>query len=104
MPRNLFTTNEIILCAYAALWDANDFGGTRKIAELTGRSLSSIGMKIQNMAAMFDAKNIARVSTVSPLTGTPPGQPARETHWTEIQPFLALSQEDFKTKCLQILA
>ena len=95
--------DEVTLCTYAALYNANDFGGVEKIARLTGRSLGSIRMKIQNMAAMFDDKNVKRSSSVSPLTGTPPGQPARETHWLEIQGLLALSREDLKAKCLKIL-
>ncbi len=104
MPRNLFTPDEVALCTYAALYDANDFGGVSKITLITGRSISSIKMKIQNMAAMFDAKGVARVSSVSPLTGTPPGQPARETHWEEVRPLIALPRENLNRKCLDIIS
>ena len=61
---NYFTPDEIVLCTYAAMYDARDFGGVSKIQGLTNRSRASIQMKIQNIASMVDEAGISRSSDV----------------------------------------
>jgi len=95
MRRNSYTEEEIFLCAYAALYNGDDFGGAEAVSLLTGRSVGSIQMKIQNIAAMLDEEGIPRTSKVSPLTGTPPGQGSRRTNWDLIQPLTRMSQNYF---------
>lgn len=56
-PRNYFTTDEITLCACAAMYDARDFGGERSIESRTRRGPASIKMKIQNIAAMRSCRS-----------------------------------------------
>jgi len=104
MRRNSYTDNEIVLCTYAALYDEYDFGGVEAISRLTGRSVGSIKMKIQNIAAMLDEEGIPRNSHVSPLTGTPPGQSSRRTNWELVEPITRLPQQDLQKLCVRIVA
>jgi hypothetical protein len=101
--RNYFTTAEIVLCTYAAMYDARDFGGLSKIEELTHRSRASIQMKIQNIAAMVDDAGVLRSSDVSPLTGLPTGQTGRRTNWDIVEPISRLTRQAFLECCRQIL-
>ncbi len=102
MRRNTYTSNEIILCAFAALYDVHEFGGAEAIHGLTGRSLSSIKMKIGNMAAMLDEEGIARNPHVSPLSGTPPGQGARRTDWDAVKQIAAMPKSQLQSLCRRI--
>ena len=102
-PRNYFTPDEIVLCAYAAMYDSADFGGERRIESLTHRSSGSIRMKIQNIAAMLDEARIERYSFVSPLSGRPPGQNGRTTNWEQIEPLTKLPRSAFMERCRAIL-
>lgn len=103
MPKNYYTNDEIMLCTYAAIYDANDFGGKEIIGTLTGRSLSSISMKIQNIIATLDAKGIPRFNRISGLTGRTTGESARETNWDVIAPLTHLPKEVFLQRCLALL-
>lgn len=102
MRRNTYTSNEIILCAYAALYDVHEFGGAEAIHNLTGRSLSSIKMKIGNMAAMLDEEGIVRNPRVSPLLGTPPGQGVRRTDWEEVKVIVTMPKPQLQSLCRRI--
>lgn len=103
-PRNLFTRDEIILCTYAVLYGDRDLGGIEAIQSLTNRSSGSIRMKIQNIAAMLDDAGIRRFSTVSPLTGLPPGQRGRSTNWEVVEPLTRRSRSDLLGDCRAVLA
>ena len=102
--RNYFTPDEITLCAYAAMYDVRDVGGLSGIERLTHRSPASIKMKIQNMAAMLDEAGIPRFSTVTGLSGRPPGEHGRTTNWEQVQALVRLSKSEFLAKCRAILA
>lgn len=104
MRRNTYTQNEITLCAYAALYDDREFGGAEAIHALTGRSLSSIKMKIGNMAAMLDEEEISRNPRISPLSGTPPGHGARRTDWETVKLIIAMPKPQLQSLCKEILA
>jgi hypothetical protein len=101
--KNLFTKDEITLCTYAALFASDDFGGINSIVTLTGRSKASIQMKIQNLAAMLDEKEIPRESSISPLTGVPHGKSGRRTNWEWVQPLTGLSKVELLNGCRAIL-
>ena len=101
--RNYFTPNEIVLCTYAAMYDARDFGGISKIEDIRHRSRASIQMKIQNIAAMVDDAGIARSSDVSPLTGLPTGQTGRTTNWDVVEPLSRLSKSALLERCRNIV-
>lgn len=98
-----YTSNEITLCAYAALYDTQEFGGAEAIHDLTGRSLPSIKMKIRNMAAMLDEEGIAHNPHVSPLSGTPPGQKARRTDWEEVKLIVSMPKPQLQSLCRRIV-
>lgn len=102
MPKNAYTLDEVILCTYAALYDEKDFGGIEKIYDITNRSISSIKMKISNIAAMLDEEGFYRESKVSPLTGTPKGSGARRTDWKTVKDLILLNKSDFLEKCFEI--
>lgn len=51
--RNLYTEKEIVVCTYIARFGRNDFN-ENDIVKIKSRSLSSIKMKVQNIAAMID--------------------------------------------------
>ena len=103
MKKNYYTENEILLCAYGALYDAGDFGGYVAICSLTGRGLVSIASKIRNIAATLDKYGVARYNSITPLTGRPPGEPARDTNWEFIEPLTRMSRQDLLQRCLLVL-
>ncbi len=101
MKRNLFTYEEIVLCSYAAMYNANDFGGIKKIYDITNRSINSIKMKIMNIASMLDEEGIERFNynIISPLTGLPTGETGRRTNWDIVSSLYTLPKNEFLTKC-----
>ena len=99
MPKNNFTNDEIVLCAYATLYDENEIGGINGIHQLTQRPLSSINMKIRNIAAKLDEEGISRSNQVVPLTGTPQGGKSRLTNWAVVEPLTRKSKRDFQAQC-----
>lgn len=104
MRRNYFTEDEIILCAYAALYDENEFGGINGIHQLTRRSPSSISMKIRNIAAKLDDESIPRNQRFTALTGTARGNEGRTTNWETVEPLTRKSQRDLQAQCQKIVA
>lgn len=103
MPRATFTEDEILLCAYAARFEGDDFGGVEAIHTLTGRSRASIHLKILNIAAMLDEEGIARESKVTPLSGLPTGQRGRRTNWDIVLPLTGLSRQQHLAECQKVL-
>lgn len=100
-----YTIEEITLCTYAALYNDDDFGGIAAIAALTHRSIDSIKMKIQNIAAMLDENHIERFTydTVQPLTGLPAGQTGRRTNWNIVCTLYPLDRNIFLQRCMEIV-
>jgi hypothetical protein len=103
MPKNYFTNDEIVLCAYAALYDENEFGGINAIRQITQRPISSISMKIRNIASKLDEERISRNNRVTPLTGTPQGSKSRSTNWDIVEPLTRKSKRDFQAQCQAII-
>lgn len=91
MSRNNYTENEVILCTYIALYEGALLS-EKKIANFGGRSEGSVKMKVQNIAAMLDDKDIPRNSSVSALAGLPAGESGRETDWPLVQGLVTLSK------------
>jgi len=102
MARNLFTEKEIVLCTYLAIYETNTFIVT-DINKICNRPVSSIKMKIQNIAAMLDEENITRYSTVKGLSGVTSGAKGRRTNWNWIEVLLDLSQANLLSQCETIL-
>lgn len=101
--RKLYTENEIILCTYSAIYDADDFGGIFEIGKLTNRSTDSIKMKIQNIAAMLDEAGIQRFNRVPKLTGLSTGQSGRKTNWDIVKNIHKLPKGEFLRKCKSLV-
>ncbi len=102
MTRNLYTENEITLCTYIAMYGLDDFND-ETIHNIYNRSLSSIKMKIQNIAAMLDEEGIKRYSEIKGLTGKTTGETGRRTNWNWVAKNIKLSKNDLLLKCNQIL-
>jgi len=103
MPRNRNTPQELTLCTYAALYDARDFGGVEAIYSLGFRSLASIKMKIQNIAAMFDEEGVKRYGTVKGLSGKPKGESGRRTDWEFVSKYSDVSTSKHLAECFAVL-
>jgi hypothetical protein len=56
---NSFTEDEVVLCAYAALHDGNEFGGIDGVHRWTNHSTSSISMKIRNIEGYLHERPLA---------------------------------------------
>ena len=104
MRKNYFTEDEIVLCAYAALYNEADFGGIDGIHQLTQRSRSSISMKIRNIVAKLDEERIPRNQQFTPLTGIAQGKSGRPTNWDVVAPLTRKPQKDFQAQCQIIIA
>jgi hypothetical protein len=104
MRRNYFTEDEIVLCAYAALYDENEFDGSSGVHQLTKRSRVSISMKIRNIAAKLEEEGIPRNHRITPLTGTAPGNGNRPTNWDIVEPLTQKPQRDLQARCRKIVA
>ena len=64
MKRNLFTKEEIILCTYISRFGKKEFD-EENISKLKNRSVSSIKMKVQNIAAMLDEEGFVTNDNIS---------------------------------------
>jgi len=80
MARNLFTRDEVVLCAYVAMHGRKDFSEDL-VVRVTNRSLASVRMKIQNIAAMLREEGHKCSPEISSLTGLPTGFKGRRTNW-----------------------
>lgn len=98
-----FTRDEVVLCAYAARFNGDDFDGVEAIHSLTLRSRESIQLKVLNIAAMLDEEGVARESAVSPLSGLPTGQQGRRTNWNIVSGLVGLSRGEHLAECRRIL-
>ncbi len=98
-----FTWEEVVLCAYAARFNGDHFGGVEAIHSLTSRSRESIQLKVLNIASMLDEEGIARASKVNALSGLPTGQQGRRTNWDIVSGLVELSRDQHLAECIRIL-
>ena len=100
--RNLYTENEIVVCTYIARFGRDDFN-EHDIVKIKSRSLSSIKMKVQNIAAMLDESGAQTSNEVPKLTGLPEGQSGRKTNWDIVKQYVNFPQNEHRKKCIDIL-
>ena len=100
--RNLFTEDEIVLCTYIARFGRDKYDELA-IHNWCSRSLNSIKMKVQNIAAMLDEEGYLFGSRVAPLSGSPHGESVRRTNWDVVSGLVQLSEGEHYAKCIQIL-
>ena len=99
--RNLFTENEIVLCTYIARFGRAKYDESA-IHNWCSRSLGSIKLKVQNIAAMLDEEGYPFSSRVTPLSGRPHGETGRRTNWNVVSSLVQLSQGAHYAKCISI--
>ncbi len=102
MKRNLFTKDEITLCTYIARFGKREFD-ENDIQKLKERSISSIKMKVQNIASMLDEEGFETDDNVSKLTGKPPGEKGRKTNWDIVSKLAGLKKQDLLSLCQKII-
>jgi len=56
-------------------------------------------MKVQNIAAMLDEKNIQRSPEIISLSGKPKGESGRETDWPIVEKLVALDKRELWQQC-----
>lgn len=102
MKRNYFTKEEIILCTYIARFGRNNFD-ENEIFKLKHRSVSSIKMKVQNIAAMLNEEGYKISGEVSKLSGKTTGEKGRRTNWDIVKTFSNISKIEFISVCQSIV-
>jgi hypothetical protein len=65
--RNSFTEDEVVLCAFAALHDENEFGGIGGVHRQTNHCTSSIRIKIRNNAAVLEQDGLPQNQRITRL-------------------------------------
>ncbi|MBD0831304.1 hypothetical protein [Aestuariibaculum sediminum] len=102
MKRNLYTEEEIILCCYIARFGKLEFDES-DIFQIRNRSISSIKMKVQNIAAMLNEEGFQTDISISKLSGKPSGEKGRRTNWDLVKQLTDLDKKQFLSKCKEIL-
>lgn len=101
MKRNLYTKDEIILCTYIARFGRKEII-EHDIHKLNRRSIDSIKMKVQNIASMLEEQGFDTDSSISKLTGKPPGEKGRTTNWDIVRKLALLNKMEFLELCQKI--
>ena len=102
MKRNLYTKDEITLCTYLARFGKREFD-ENDIHKLKIRSVSSIKMKVQNIASMLQEEGYETNDNISQLTGKPPGQQGRRTNWDIVRNLTDLNKQEFLRLCEKLI-
>ena len=92
-----YTCTETILCTYVARFGRDQFD-EQKISEIHGRSISSVRMKVRNIAALLKHKGHEAWDGVAPLTGTGAGLSPRLTDWSVIREYADMEQAEFRDR------
>lgn len=102
MKRNLFTKDEITLCTYLARFGKREFD-ENDIHKLKDRSISSIKMKVQNIASMLGEEGFETNDNISKLTGKPTGEKGRRTNWDYVSKLTDLKKHEFLSLCQKLI-
>ena len=101
MPRNLFTSDEVVLCAYIAMHGRGDIS-EEQVQRVTNRSLSSILMKVQNIASMLREEGYRCSPQISSLAGLPSGMKGRRTNWDVVCTLPLKDKAAFLSLCHEV--
>lgn len=99
MPARRYERREVIVCAFVAMYGAEDLGGIERLAMPLNRDAGSLRMKAQNIAAMLEAHGLPHSLQVSPLTGKKRGEGVRGTDWDVVEPFTRLRKDEHLAVC-----
>jgi len=100
--KNYYSEDEIILCTYIARF-GRGLLVEKKVSTFGKRPISSVQMKVQNIAAMLDEKGIPRSLDITPLSGKTTGRSGRETDWPVVEKLASMEKSEIWTKCKEIL-
>jgi len=103
LARNLFISDEVVLCAYIAMHGRGDISED-VVQKLTNRSLSSILMKVQNIAAMLREEGYRCSPQISSLAGLPAGMKGRRTNWDVVRTLPLKDRAAFLSLCNEVFA
>lgn len=99
MPGRRFERQEVIVCAYVAMYGDEDLGGLARAAESLNRDAGSLRLKVQNIVAMLDVRGLPRNPTTRPLAGRTTGRPPHDTDWVVIEPFTRILRNEHLAVC-----
>lgn len=102
MARNLFTRDEVVLCTYIAIHGRGEFS-EGVVQKITHRSLASILMKVQNIAAMLREEGYTCSPQISSLAGLPAGMTGRRTNWDVVKTLPLKDRTSFLALCRVVL-
>jgi hypothetical protein len=102
MTRTPYSQDEIILCAYIALYGKTILR-EKKIASSFNRSEASVIMKVQNIAAMLEEEGIERSPGIPALSGVTTGADGRRTNWEMVKKMIDLGKDEHKRLCIDII-
>ena len=103
MSRNLYTENEVVLCLFIALYGTTGQINYENINKKFSRSVSSLKMKVKNIAAMLDEEGIQRYSDIKGLSGLPTGRQGRKTNRDIVEKYVKFSKIKLFEKSMDIL-
>jgi hypothetical protein len=102
LTQNLFTHDEVVLCAYIAMHGRGNI--TEDVVErIKHRSVGSIKMKVQNIAAMLREEGYGCSSQVPSLTGRPAGMKGRRTNWDVVRALPLKDKAAFLSLCNEVI-
>jgi hypothetical protein len=102
MKRNLYTKEEVLLCTYIARFGKNEFNEF-DVYKQSKRSISSIKMKIQNIASMLFEEGFETNSGIPKLSGKASGEKGRRTNWDIVVNYTDISKQEFLIICESII-
>ena len=102
MKRNLYSKDEIVLCTYIARFGRDRFD-ENDIYHLKERSVSSLKMKVQNIAAMLAEEGYDIDGDVSQLSGKTTGEKGRRTNWDIVRNHTELKKSEMLVICEKII-
>ncbi len=102
MSRKLYTKEEVVLCTYIARFGRNQFNESN-ISSLENRSVSSIKMKVSNIAAMLTEAGFDIHQDISRLSGKTTGKKGRKTNWDIVSNLQKYNRQELLNRCEKIL-
>ena len=99
VPKKLFGREEVIICAYAALYGDADLGGMKQASQIFGRPTSSLRLKAHNFSSIFSAKGIPYSPQFPPF----PKVCKSFTNWDMVEPLTTMAREAHLSLCRQFL-
>ena len=98
MARKLYTKEEIMLCTYIAKFGRSAFDES-SISRLQQRSIPSIKMKVQNIAAMLTEEGFKISQDVAKLFGKTTGKKGRRRNWDIVSNLVEIRRNELFGLC-----